>query len=148
MKIQFSTGAAGFHEAHELKKSVHYHALKEHGGHRSEILERFEQAADEQMERPEFASLLEETVIEDQVEAERVSPLRVWWDSLMGPGGREQELALQRMDALNRAQRAEAATFDAMSEAAQLRIEVEQLRARIRELEQGSDEPERPQVGT
>lgn len=141
MKIEFSPGAAGFHEAHELKKCIHRYALAEHAGQRGNILQAFEQAADEQMERPEFASLMDNAVIEDRDEERRISPLRVWWDNLMGPSSREQELALQRMEALDRAQRAEAATFDAMSETARLSHEVDALRERIRRLEAADDAP-------
>jgi truncated hemoglobin YjbI len=135
MKIEFSKGAAGFDEAHEIKKAIHHYSVTVHAGHRSEILETLEQAADEQMQKPEYETLLADAVFDDRIEAQRISRLRLWWESVMGPSDRELEMGRQRMEALDRVQRAEAATFDAVAEMAEQAREIEILKARISELE-------------
>lgn len=143
MKIEFAVGASGFHQAHELKKAMHHYVNAVHHGHHSEILDVFEQAADEYMERPEFEALRENAVFEDRIEERRISPLRVWLDALMGPSAREQEMARQRIDALNRVQRAEASCFDTLAESSRMEAELEAARQRILELESALDEAAR-----
>lgn len=135
MKIEFAPGAAGFHEAAELRAMVRVYADTQHWGHMGELMEAIDCQAAEHMDRPE---------LEELREAERETPegaagsgrLRAVWDTLMGPGAREQELARQRLEALERAQRAEAASFDALAEAAQARQERDEALERIRQLEE------------
>lgn len=131
MKIEFSAGASGFHEAHELKKAVRHLVNTVHHGESSDILAAFEAAADEHMERPEFADLRDQACFDDRVEASQQSALRTWWESIMGPSLREQELARQRMEALNRATHAEAVSFDAVAEAARLEKELAALQQQL-----------------
>lgn len=137
MKIIFSDGDVGFHEAHELKKAIAYYANFVHDAHRGEILDRLEQLACEQMERPEYEPLRQDALLDDRLEEHRVSPLRSWLDAMLGPSAREQELAHQRIVALDRAQHAEAATFDAVAELARLESQLKELQ---KQLEEGAEE--------
>ena len=57
------------------------------------------------------------------------------WHSIAGPGRREQELSKQRREQLERAEHAEISAFEALAEAAELKITLEQAQRKIHELE-------------
>lgn len=136
MKIIFEPGEKGFHEAYELKKMVHFYANAHHEGERSPTLEGVEMTADERLDRPEFEQLLEAAEARElEQKAQTEGRLRSWWHDLMGPSTGEQEMAAQRLEALDRAQRAESACFEALADAEEIRRECEQLHTRIRKLE-------------
>ncbi len=119
MKIEFEPGAAGFREAAHLQRLTRAYRTSQSGG--SDMLafvESVENQADQHMDREEFAALREQLSAEDTP----VVPSRGLAKRLLGilfrPSPVEMELSAQRSEAMERAERAEALSFDAMAEMA------------------------------
>ena len=140
MKIKFDPGAAGFHEAEVLRAMVrHYLRTTEPGGRQAEFLHSLEELAREELESPEFDELRamrsgEEDWSLPAVETSVGSHLRGLFSALTGPSRREMELSRQRIEAMDRAQRAEIASFEALAETAQVARERDELKARLKAL--------------
>jgi len=94
-----------------------------------QVLERLNRAADNHLQRPEFASL---SAPPATLEDGEVSWLRSWF----GPSRQERRLSVQRIAALERAERAERSAFEALAETARVARERDEAVVRIRELEQ------------
>lgn len=135
MKIQFESGEAGYHEAYELKRMVQY-VLENtaSGSHDLQVLSYLNDLASAHLDRPEFERLrkTEAEPVDDRKLLHRLSAL---WYALRGPGRREVELATQRGQALERAQRAEQSSFEALAETARVGRERDDALVRIKELE-------------
>ncbi len=140
MKIKFDPGAEGFHEAEVLRAMVrHYLRTTEPGGRRAEFLHSLEELAQEHMESPEFDGLRAHLGEQGDwtlppVEPSLGSRLRGLFSALTGPSRREMELSRQRIEALDRAQRAEIASFEALAETAQVARERDALREELKAL--------------
>jgi len=144
MKIKFDPGAAGFHEAEVLRTVVrHFLRTTEPGGRRTEFLHSLEGLAEEQMAAPEFADLRARRSADEDwtlapVEASLGSRIRSLFSALTGPSRREMDLSRQRIEAIDRAQRAEIASFEALAETSQVARERDELRRQLKALKQGS----------
>lgn len=137
MKIEFDTGRAGYQEAKELKRMVeHWRDSGDEAAHVSGLVDYLTGLADAHMGKPEFAELrAAEAGSGDEPEAHSHGGLRSALHGLLGPSRREMMLSQQRIDALDRAQRAEAVSFDALAETARIGRERDQALLRIKELE-------------
>jgi len=137
MKIEFDSGTAGYHEARELKRMVeHWVDSGDEAAHVSGLVDFLTGLAEAQLQKPEFAEL-RETEADDGGEdaGHRHGGLRSALNGLLGPSRREMMLSQQRIDALDRAQRAEAVSFDALAETAKVGRERDQALQRIKALE-------------
>lgn len=137
MKIEFDPGMAGYQEAKELKQMVeHWLDSGDEAAHVSGLVDFLTGLAEAHMQKPEFAELrAAEADSEDQGEAHHHGGLRSALNGLLGPSRREMMLSQQRIDALERAQRAEAASFESLAETAKVGRERDQTLERVRELE-------------
>lgn len=139
MKIVFSEGETGFHEASALAAIVRQ-VIADDPNDPAQIqaLDALQAAADAVLSRPEFATLsaAREPHPEGTDEAG-------WWRRLFGPSRRELLLSTQRSAALERAQRAEQSSFEALAETARVARERDEALERIRELEQAIEEGRR-----
>lgn len=140
MQISFSEGETGFHEALALRRVVR-HAVASDPGDAAEIqmLDALQAAAEAALARPEYAPL----VAAAETQPDEAPAGRGWWRRLFGPSRREMLLSAQRGAALERAQRAEQSSFEALAETARVARERDEARARITELEQALAEARR-----
>lgn len=129
MRIEFSEGGAGLREAEAL-----FHISR--GGQADEFTVRVN------------ADLHKQACARLAVDEARLAELRrspgarsSWprlfakWQGFFGPSAREQELGRQRIDALERADRAEASLFEAVAEASQAVRERDALREELNRLQ-------------
>ncbi len=148
MKIKFDTGAAGFYEALVLQDIVHHYLNNQRPtGEQEAFLESLLKLADEHAASQEFDELRQQhSPMERVPKVEEAYPatqnIFSFWRSMFGPGHNEMELSRQRIEAMDRAQRAEIASFDALAETVKVARErdeakkqVKELKARIEELE-------------
>jgi hypothetical protein len=137
MHIEFSAGETGFFEARELRAMVRYIERNTvTGSFDPPLLAQLMTAAEQHMARPEFAERLAANATEQPDERPLLRRLRGLWREITGPSVREEELGRQRIDALDRADHAERATFAALAEAARNAEERDATMGRVRELEQ------------
>lgn len=143
MKVEFGTGAKGYEEAESLLRIVRRlhsspgsenlcgelerHALDHLGGNEQELAR-----------VRELISSQQPTMISQAV---------FMWHRFWGPSSGEMELSKQRGDALERAERAERSSFEALAEMAEVGRErdmamkdVELLRQRIEQLENADNQ--------
>ena len=138
MKIDFASGAAGFREARHLRRIVGYYRESLHAsGDIAQLMGFLENVANEQMEKSEFRSL-RESLPDDRDLARDCRPS--FWKRLLGtflrPSPREMQLSSQRMEAIDRAERAEGVSFDAMAEMNRLLRERDNLQNEVTKLKQ------------
>ncbi|MCC7410189.1 MAG: hypothetical protein IT495_00940 [Gammaproteobacteria bacterium] len=135
MDIKFAEGAAGYHEARELKdmtRCVVENTVS--GSHDRQLLDYLERTASALLERPEFESLRrdEPPPVEDRPPWRR---LGAWLRQAFGPSRRELAMARQRSEALARAERAERSAFEALAETARVGRERDEALQRLAELQ-------------
>ncbi len=148
MKIKFDSGAAGFYEALVLQEIVHHYLNeKRPTGEQEKFLESLLKLVDDHAASPEFDELREkhppmERVPKVEEEYPAGQNILSFWRSMFGPGHNEMELSRQRIEAMDRAQRAEVASFDALAETVKVarqrdeaKKQIKELKARIAELE-------------
>lgn len=137
MKIEFDSGTAGYQEARELKQMVeHWVDSGGEAAHVSGLVDFLTGVADAHMQKPEFDALREAGAAGGAEDSEHQhGGLRSALHGLLGPSRREMMLSQQRVDALDRAQRAEAVSFDALAETARVGRERDQALERIEALE-------------
>ena len=141
MQIDFAPGAAGFREARHLRRIVGYYRESLHAsGDIALLMGTLERRVDEHIEKSEFR-VLRESLPDDRDLARDNKP--GLWKRLLGiflrPSPREIELSNQRMEAIDRAERAESVSFDAMAEMSSIHDERDALFARVSELERAID---------
>ena len=139
MNIDFSPGAAGFREARQVKRIVSYYRTSLHAsGDIKRLLDNLDRTVDEHTERNEFRSLRES--LPDDRDLTRPIGVSGFVKRLLGkvlkPSPREVELSNQRMEAIDRAERAESVSFDAMAEMTQIQGERDDLIGKLAELEE------------
>ncbi len=139
MNIDFAAGAAGFREARHLKRIVGYYRASVYAsGDIERLLDSLEQTVDAYVDKNEFRSLRES--LPDDRDLARPTSGFGFFRRLLGmmlkPSPREVELSNQRMEAIDRAERAESVSFDAMAEMSQAQGERDDLLAKVGELEQ------------
>jgi chromosome segregation ATPase len=135
MKCEFSTGDAGYREARELLSMVKFIADNTvTGSHDIQLLDQLTAIATRHIERPEFAALRSaaDERPDDRPFGARLSQT---WRNLVGPSRSEMELARQRIEALERAERAERSSFEALAETARVGRERDELVAEVERLQ-------------
>ncbi len=145
MQVDFAPGAAGFREARHMKRIVGYYRESLHAsGDIALLMGTLENRVDEHMEKNEFR-VLRESLPDDRDLARDNKP--GLWKRLLGfflrPSPREIALSNQRMEAIDRAERAESVSFDAMAEMSRIHDERDALFARVSELEKAIEKLQR-----
>ena len=139
MNIDFSPGAAGFREARHVRRIVSYYRTSLHAsGDMKQLLDDLDRTIEEHTEKSEFRSLRES--LPDDRDLTRPIGVSEFVKRLLGkvlkPSPREVELSNQRMEAIDRAERAESVSFDAMAEITQIQGERDNLLGKVAELEE------------
>lgn len=127
MNIDFDTGEAGFFEARTLHRVVQAARSVATDDDTRELLDFLAEAADQHLQRPEFATLRDRHGVGDSPPWPNFSMLKHFWRQTLGSSQVESSLSEQRSEALARAERAEHSAFEALAETA--RIERERDRA-------------------
>lgn len=149
MKIEFETDINGYQEARKFKLLIDYilkheeldASLKSLGSSLHAQLQEF-------LSNPEFSEFSDGgsddkfTSSHDESAGEGFNKLL---RSFFGPGKRELELSKQRQELIMRAERAEAAAFEAIAETAEIGRERDDLRAKLKQKQ--TEEP-KPQENT
>lgn len=127
MKIEFSSGEAGFHEARVLHQlCLKASEFDPQDTSAIQALDQYKQAATQALDAPEYATF------NQLYEPRAVSPVVLpWWRRWLGPSRLEQRLATERANALERAARAEQSAFDSLAETARVARERDELKAQI-----------------
>jgi hypothetical protein len=135
MEVSFEEGAAGFHEARALLAIARATPPEEFtADHESAVLDALKTAGEVHLARDEFTALRAEFEVDDSARGAAAEE-DGWWARLFGPSRREQLMSAQRSLALERASRAEQASFEALAETARVARERDAAHARIAELE-------------
>ncbi len=139
MKIKFDSGAEGFYEARELQQMASYFLSHIAGGdERDKFLRSLVGVAEEHMAASEF-DVLRKNAVKDgayqPVTEVNGFSLRNMFSGLLGPTQREMELSRQRIQAQDRAQRAEISSFEALAEMAEIGRQRDQLKLKVKDLE-------------
>ena len=137
MHIEFAPGAAGFREARHLRRILSYYRESLHAsGDIARLMGTLENRVNGHMEQADFR-VLRESLPDDSDLAQDSRP--TLWKRILGivfrPSPREIQLSNQRMEAIDRAERAEGVSFDAMAEMSKIHAERDQLFAKVSELE-------------
>ena len=144
MELSFDEGANGFHQARALLAIARAATLLElSAAHELEVSDALKAACEVHLAHEEFTMLRAEFEVDESARgaaAEEDS----WWAKIFGPSRREQRLAAQRSAALERANRAERSSFEALAETARVARERDAARLRIAELERELDELRAP----
>lgn len=137
MHIEFHPGAAGFREATQLKRILRFYRNSHHAhGDIVTFIDAALKMADGHIQRHEFAPLREAARGHQdpdhlhQAHGIMRRMLGVFWK----PSPLEIALSAQRAEAIDRAERAEAISFDAMTEMAKANDEREAALTRVEEL--------------
>jgi len=137
MQIEFHPGAAGFREATQLRRILRFYRDSHHAhGDIVTFIDAVLNMADTHIERNEFAALREaakghqDPDHPQQTHGILQRMLGVFWK----PSPLEVALSAQRAEAIDRAERAEAISFDAMTERANANDEKEAALTRIEAL--------------
>jgi hypothetical protein len=138
VKIEFSEGSGNLLEAEDLLRVLHYLSMTPS----AEILrgEIIGQVFDQFRSQPDGRSRIEH--LTDGPTRGIVGRLAALWRGIKGPSHGEIALSKQRHDALDRADRAERSSFEALAEMATvgrerdaMRNDIEVLQLRIKQLE-------------
>ncbi len=138
MNIEFAPGAAGFREARHLRRIVGYYRESLHAsGDIAELMGTLENLADRHVEKSEFR-VLRESLPDDRDLARDFRPrfMKRVLGTFLRPSPREMQLSSQRMEAIDRAERAESVSFDAMAEMNKVLGERDTLQTKVAELKQ------------
>ena len=138
MNIEFAPGAAGFREARHLRRILGYYRESLHAsGDIAQLMGTLENVADKHMEKGEFR-VLRESLPDDGDLARDSRPgfMKRVLGTFLRPSPREMQLSSQRMEAIDRAERAESVSFDAMSEMNRILGERDDLQTKVAELKQ------------
>ena len=135
MELSFDDGAQGFHQARALLAIARAATVLElTADHELEVLDALKTAGEVYLARAEFTALRAQFEIDQSARGAAAEEDR-WWAQMFGPSRREQRLAAQRSAALERADRAERSSFEALAETARVARERDAARLRIGELE-------------
>ena len=135
MNIDFADGDLGFLEARALLAFAREAMLDDIDDDvQAAVLDALKTAGEVHLARPEFATLRADFAVDASARGAAAEE-DAWWARLFGPSRREQQLAAQRSDALERASRAELSSFEALAETTRVARERDAAHARIAELE-------------
>ena len=138
MHIEFSPGAAGFREARHLRRIVGYYRESLHAsGDIAQLMGILENVADKHLEQDEIR-VLRESLPDDEDLARDLRPgfMKRLLGTILRPSPREMQLSNQRMEAIDRAERVESVSFDAMAEMNRVLKERADLQTKVGELKQ------------
>ncbi len=144
MNIEFAPGAAGFREARHLSRIVGYYRESLHAsGDIAQLMGTLENVAEKQLEKSEFR-VLRESLPDDGELARDFRPgfMKRVLGTFLRPSPREMQLSSQRMEAIDRAERAESVSFDAMAEMNRILGERDDLQTKVAELKQAIEKLE------
>ncbi len=143
MKIEFETDINGYQEARKFKllvDSILKH--EELDQSLSSLASSLQLQLQEFLSKPEFSDFndagTDELYAGSHDETELAGAVKLFRD-LFGPSKREIELSKQRQTLIERAERAEISAFEALAETAEIGRERDQLRARLKQLESGTN---------
>lgn len=143
MKIEFETDINGYQEARKFKllvDSILKH--EELDQSLSSLASSLQLQLQEFLSKPEFSEFKDagsdELFAGSHDETELAGMVKFFRD-LFGPSKREIELSKQRQALIERAERAEISAFEALAETAEIGRERDQLRARLKQLESGTN---------
>jgi len=138
MQIEFRPGAAGFREATQLRRILRFYRDSHHAhGDIVTLIDSVSKMADAHIQRHEFAALREaarghqDPELPQHAHGIMQRMLGVFWK----PSPLEVALSAQRAEAIDRAERAEGISFDAMTEMAKANDEKEAALTRIEGLD-------------
>jgi len=143
MKIEFETDINGYQEARKFKllvdSIIKYEELDQS---LKSLASSLQFQLQEFLSNPEFADFKDggsdELFAGSHEQTEPAAVVKLFRD-LIGPSKREIELSKQRQTLIERAERAEISAFEALAETAEIGRERDQLRARLKQLESGTD---------
>lgn len=131
MDITFATGDSGFFEAFALVQIARLASERDPSDSDTiQLLDQLTRTGEAHCAKTEFAELrarTQESIVSGDDDG--------WWRGLFGPSRREVLLSEQRIEALERASRAERSSFEALAETARVARECDELKVRIAELE-------------
>ena len=140
MEIRFAGGTAGFEEARALATIARCATDAElTHSHEIQVLDTLRASAEACLARAEFSALATSAEARDGA-ASDAAPGGGFWGMFFGPSRRERLLSEQRIAALERAERAERSSFEALAETARVARERDAARVRIAELELALDQ--------
>jgi len=144
MNIEFAPGAAGFREARHLRRIVGYYRESLHAsGDIAQLMGILENVADKHLEQDEFRVLRESLPDDGDLARDfRSGFMNRVLRTFLRPSPREMQLSSQRMEAIDRAERAEGVSFDAMAEMNRLLGERDDLQTKVAELKQAIEKLE------
>ena len=142
MKINFEKNINGFQEARKLKIILEHYAHSDISDKSTVLLvESMITELNEFISDPEFASFSQGDEIDESL-LETTPQRNKWldriisiWRTLFGPSQRELLLSKQRLELLERAERAESMAFDALTETAEVGRQRDAALRKLKELE-------------
>jgi hypothetical protein len=145
MKIEFETDINGYQEARQFKLLIDS-ILKHENLNPSlnSLASSLQEQLKEFLSNPDFADFSEPDSKEhysgshDEAVASGVVKL---FRSLFGPSSREIELSKQRKELIARAEHAEISAFDALAETAEIALERDQLKEKLKQFEAETPKP-------
>ncbi len=126
MKLEFEESINGFQEARRLRMILEHYAASDLADDITILfVESLLKEIDLTLHKPAFSQFHDQSpqALQDDFTAPAggpFSPLRRWWRSAFGPSRRELLLSRQRQELIERAERAEAMAFEALSETAEV----------------------------
>lgn len=143
MKIEFETDINGYQEARKFKSLVDSILKHEElNPSLNSLASSLQSQLQEFLANPEFANYEDgdsDELFISSHDSNEPSGLAKFFRDLVGPSKREIELSKQRQTLIERAERAEAATFEAVAETAEIGRERDDLRAKLKQLENNTD---------
>jgi hypothetical protein len=143
MKIEFETDINGYQEARKFKLLVDSILEREKlDPSLNSLASSIQSQLQEFLSNPEFSDLKDGT--DDELftsshdETEHSGFIKAIRD-LFGPSRREIELSKQRQALIERAEHAEISAFESLAETAEIGRERDDLRAKLKQLENGTD---------
>ena len=143
MKIEFETDINGYQEARKFKSLIDS-ILKNEKLNPSlkSLATSIQSQLQEFLANPEFANLEDgpaDELFTSSHDASEPSGIAKIFRDFLGPSKREIELSKQRQSLIERAERAEGSAFEALAETADIGRERDDLRAKLKLIENGAD---------
>ena len=143
MKIEFETDINGYQEARKFKLLVD--SILKHeklDSSLNSLASSIQSQLQEFLSNPEFSNFKDgsddELFTSSHDEPEHSGLVKAFRD-LMGPSKREIQLSKQRQALIERAEHAETSSFESLAETAEIGRERDELRAKLKQLENGTD---------
>ncbi len=138
MKIDFGIELTGFQQARQLQMILEHYAASKHCNESDHsLIEILNQEIESFLSKPEFKDF-QSSIGEENTEnpgPSFIDSLSSFWHGLMGPSRLELKLSEQRRQLIERAERAEAMSFEALAEMAEIGKQRDECVLRIKQLE-------------